>query len=486
MKIKFYVTSFFIIFMHLNICSLIGQTTIQGVLQIDSVKTKNKAGHILFTDNNYVFKRSIAEINIPSSVLVLSQNEMDTALMNNNYLKTYRLSSKLYSKGNNTTKYGEWQQYKNLPLEPSLRTHHTAIWTGSNMIIYGGLSASNAVLNDGGIFDNSTNTWSVLGNSNSPGPRIHHTAIWTGSKMIIWGGAITNQSFSTPASDILNTGAIYDPQTNAWTPMSLTNAPSARLNHTAIWTGTEMIIWGGQDGNRIGLNTGAKYNPNTNTWTTVTTTNAAIKRSNHTAVWTGTEMIVWGGYENVSVAPISILNDGKKYNPVTNTWAPIALNNKLDIRYDHGAVWTGSKMIIWGGWSDYDGVKAYFGGSYDPSSNTWSDVAMENAPFGIEYSKLFWTGSDIIFTGEFYTLSTENYPIKKYNLASNKWVNCNEKNIHKGTWFCNGIWTGSELILWGGQDSNGTNVSGISKYYPTLEGLGYNKNEKLFAYKKLP
>lgn len=31
---------------------------------------------------------------------------------------------------------------------------------------------------------------------------------------------------------------------NTWTPTSLTNAPSPRHTHTAVWTGSEMIAWG--------------------------------------------------------------------------------------------------------------------------------------------------------------------------------------------------------------------------------------------------
>jgi hypothetical protein len=27
--------------------------------------------------------------------------------------------------------------------------------------------------------------------------------------------------------------------------MSTTGAPAARANHTAVWTGSEMIVWGG-------------------------------------------------------------------------------------------------------------------------------------------------------------------------------------------------------------------------------------------------
>ena len=55
-----------------------------------------------------------------------------------------------------------------------------------------------------------------------------------------------------------------------------------------------MIVWGGNDGIG-GENTGGRYNPNTDSWTATSTTNAPSSRVPHTAVWTGSEMIVWGG-----------------------------------------------------------------------------------------------------------------------------------------------------------------------------------------------
>ena len=54
-----------------------------------------------------------------------------------------------------------------------------------------------------------------------------------------------------------------------------------------------MIVWGGVGVNFTWLNTGGRYNPGTDTWTAPGTTGA---RGRHTAVWTGTQMIVWGGY----------------------------------------------------------------------------------------------------------------------------------------------------------------------------------------------
>ena len=42
-----------------------------------------------------------------------------------------------------------------------------------------------------------------------------------------------------------NTGGVYDPGTDSWTPTAVEGAPAERAGHTAIYTGSEMLIWGG-------------------------------------------------------------------------------------------------------------------------------------------------------------------------------------------------------------------------------------------------
>ena len=100
--------------------------------------------------------------------------------------------------------------------------------------------------------------------------------------MIVWGG--------TDSINYLNTGGRYDPTSDSWLATSTSNAPSARDSHTAVWTGSNMIVWGGSRD----LNTGGRYSPNTDSWTATNTTSAPVGRDQHTAVWTGNEMIVWG------------------------------------------------------------------------------------------------------------------------------------------------------------------------------------------------
>jgi N-acetylneuraminic acid mutarotase len=108
--------------------------------------------------------------------------------------------------------------------------------------------------------------------------------------MIVWGGF--------DGRNVFGDGARYNPSTKSWTATSTANAPEARSGHTAIWTGTEMIVWGGVQGTNAGpiyFASGGKYDPRTDTWTATSTANAPGARASHTAVLTDSEMIVWGG-----------------------------------------------------------------------------------------------------------------------------------------------------------------------------------------------
>ena len=198
---------------------------------------------------------------------------------------------------------------------PSARQLHTAIWTGSEMIVWGGCCG----LNTGGRYDPSTDSWTATSTTNAPSARFYHTAVWTGSEMIVWGGNG-------------NTGGRYNPTTNSWRATSTTNAPSGRQEHTAIWTGSEMIVWGGLGpGINEVLDTGGRYNPSTDSWTATSTTNAPSARGDHTAVWTGSAMIVWGGvyWDGSSWNP---LNTGGRYNPSTGSWTATSTTNAPSAR----------------------------------------------------------------------------------------------------------------------------------------------------------
>src|SRR5439155_14882106 len=116
----------------------------------------------------------------------------------------------------------------------------------------------------------------------------------------------------------LNTGGKYNPSTDSWTATSTTSAPDARENHTAVWTGSQMIIWGGFNGTIGDFNTGGRYNPDADNWTATSTTGAPVARASHTAVWSGSQMIVWGGLGSGNI----LLNTGGRYCVVTPSPTP--------------------------------------------------------------------------------------------------------------------------------------------------------------------
>src|SRR4029078_12337967 len=90
-----------------------------------------------------------------------------------------------------------------------------------------------------------------------------------------------------------------------WKTISSQDSPTARAAQSAIFTridGTDqLIVWGGQDSNSVPFaNTGGRWNRLENVWTPTTTANAPLGRQGHPAVWTGHEMIVWGGDDGLN------------------------------------------------------------------------------------------------------------------------------------------------------------------------------------------
>jgi len=141
----------------------------------------------------------------------------------------------------------------------------------------------------------------------------------------------------------LDEGHAYDPLTNSWQAISAPGAPSARQNHTAVWTGSRMIVFGGTTDDGYGSD-GASYDPVTNTWAPISTLDAPSGRTQHTAVWADNKMIVWGGYGDDG-----LLNTGASYDPATNTWTPLAQVNPPAARRLHAASWANGRMYVIGG-----------------------------------------------------------------------------------------------------------------------------------------
>jgi N-acetylneuraminic acid mutarotase len=162
---------------------------------------------------------------------------------------------------------------------PAIRSGHTAVWTGSKMIVWGGYGgASPHDLNTGGQYDPNTDNWIDTSTINAPEARNFHTAIWTGSEMIVWGGAV----FDGSSSRYLNSGGRYNPATGQLDDHQHPQCAQSQARSHRVWTGSEMIIWGGQDSNRQ-FNTGARYDPATDSWTPTKQGPTHLPRDRHRA-----------------------------------------------------------------------------------------------------------------------------------------------------------------------------------------------------------
>lgn len=264
-------------------------------------------------------------------------------------------------------------------------------WTGTEVIIWGGNFST--PVNNGIRFNPATNTWNTISAVNQPSARTNFSCIWTGSRMFVWGGQNT--------SGTLSDGALYDPATDTWTTVSATNAPTARREHSTVWTGSLVVIWGGSStlGSAAGqqLDDGRYYNPATNVWTNVATVNAPTDRHAHTAVYTGSEMIVWGGIDNATIR-----GDGKRLNVSTNTWtvANMSSTGAPSPRYHHSANWTGSRMLIAGG--HMGGGGTFDADLYDPATDTWSNGGnFSGSQTKYQHSSITTPDMVIIWQGQF-------------------------------------------------------------------------------------
>jgi N-acetylneuraminic acid mutarotase len=324
---------------------------------------------------------------------------------------------------------------------PDAREFHTVVWTGSEMIVWGGFNSSPPyLLNTGGRYDPATDIWAATSMTNAPTGRGNHTAVWTGTEMIVWGGQDSGGASGT--------GGKYNPSTDSWSSTGITNAPHRRFSHTAVWTGSEMVVWAGFSDPDYWMNTGGRYDPSTDSWTATSTTNAPEARWDHTVEWTGSEMIVWGG-TNQTI----LLNTGAKYNPTDNSWTATSTANAPLGRIGHTAVWSGSEMMVWAG-TDSTFNDTNTGGRYNPTADSWTIISTANAPPARDSHTAVWTGSEMIVWGGIFCSPCVDFDNGgRYNPGTDSWAPTNTANAPFAREHHTAVWTGSEMIAWGGYNN---------------------------------
>jgi hypothetical protein len=244
---------------------------------------------------------------------------------------------------------------------PSARARHACAAVGERLLVWGGQGAEGN-LQSGGVLDLAGGTWKATSLANAPQPRGYVPGVAAGERFFVWGG-----HDGAPRGD----GGLYDTATDTWKPVSAAGAPSARYLHTISWAAEaeRVVVWGGYDGTDM-LDTGALYDPVADTWTAMSTDAAPTRRREHVAAWNGSRLLVSGGLGFDGVTEGVPLADGALFDPASNTWEALPAAGHPTARYRHAAAAADGSFVVWGGATaddpPYAGDGAAFAAAWEP------------------------------------------------------------------------------------------------------------------------
>lgn len=183
-----------------------------------------------------------------------------------------------------------------------------------------------------------------------------------------------------------------------WTELPL--PPEVRDGTSIVWTGRELVVWGGWPRGTEGEQAeadGFAFDPETQTWRTLPP--APIggggprvtrdERGGAPAVWTGSEVLFWDiRLDDGSLATLAL-------DPVAGTWR--RLEDPIHRPSWGGAwAWTGTELVVVGG-GDRDSPTTVQGAALDPATGAWREIA--EAPMGVNLANAVWTGREVVVVG---------------------------------------------------------------------------------------
>jgi hypothetical protein len=224
---------------------------------------------------------------------------------------------------------GRWQALPTLPpgqLAP--RSGTAVVWTGRKLIVWGGASRRGTDLQtftDGAAYDPRRGRWELL--PSAP----EHTwllggnplAVWTGREMLLWGGVTIPDPVGNPNSGSPSNGLAYDPERRTWRRLPDRPAQLGRsIDQWAVWTGRELLVGEIQEAEVGGGTVAAAYDPAANRWRPLPPSPALTGGSGHlrarTAMWTGTRLLVWNYRSATARSPFDETGASNRPNGVAD------------------------------------------------------------------------------------------------------------------------------------------------------------------------
>lgn len=378
------------------------------------------------------------------SLTAVSSNPADPGLLSLGYQPFYTISASPWMNGASTN-------------QPGARNGQAAVWTGSQFFVWGGLLAQSMFANSGGIYDPVADRWqTVVPQQITLAGRFQHSIVWTGQSAIIWGG--------DTSAGVVNDGAVFNPAAQTWVRTATTGAPQPRAYHVAAWTGHLMVIWGGQDGKGSRFNDLSLYDPVADSWQTNVDSGSAAAPSTPlgvTGVWTGTELILWGsstGGGSVAAAFTPAANN------IGGKWKAISTVNAPSPRTGHSAVWTGSKMIVWGGQAYLGGAFLNDGAVYDPIADQWTTIPASASVVPLTHGSAVWTGQEMLVIGGYgLNLLASG---SAYNPLTAVWRALTTAGNPVARYGSSAVWSGSEVLVFAGQGANMEPIDALQRLNP--------------------
>lgn len=329
---------------------------------------------------------------------------------------------------------------------PVARMRHAAVWTGSEMILWGGHDEIGCVVGGGGIYDPSGDEWRSMSSDGAPGNTTSQAAFWVGSEMVIWAGGVATDGDEGCVAAAEPSSGRYDPVEDRWAPIAVEGSPTTRDAFAWAWTAHELVIWGGWDEGGQMLGDGARWNASEDRWTSIAAEDAPAPRRHASFTWTGRELLVWGGFDGQGLQFARF--DGGRYDPASDTWAPITPEGAPDVPVGIGdSVWTGTRWLVW--WVD-DNEGEFAGFSYDPELDSWDRISGVAAPAihggDVTESCALWTGAQVLSWGASYEQGRNAI----YTPSSDSWHPFDLESAPGNRYGHSCVWTGEEMILWGG------------------------------------
>lgn len=249
-------------------------------------------------------------------------------------------------------------------------------------------------------------TWQPIAKAPIDG-RIGAGAVWTGDEMIVWGGVVRAGSI-----EAVGDGAAFDPSDGSW--RSIRSSPPGVLGgggQAAAWTGRRALFWAGNSPD--GPAGGAVYNPGRGRWRKLPR-GPLGPREGYVSAWTGSELIIVGGTLGDGLArPIAA-----SVNPNTDRWHRLPGFGYLEGLRPSGAIWSGDQLFVGGlaydcSQPDPCTIRPIFL-SYDPATALVEEIDLASAPT-TSFTPVGWTGSEVFGSGD------DRTSVLFYDRATDQW-----------------------------------------------------------------